>query len=83
MGKCNQLQDQFKFFKIIFNETMKPRAANPSLNPHMHKMGPWGAKNYIFGNHFYSKNGRKLRFHVFLHFTARKHMISAFYLKWT
>ena len=39
------------------------------LNPHMHKMGPRGLKNYIFGDHF-------------LHFNGRKHMISSFYLKW-
>ena len=31
---------------------------------------------------FHSKKSRKLRFHVFLHFIARKHMISSFYLKW-
>ena len=24
------------------------------FNPHMHKMDPRGAKNYIFGNRFYS-----------------------------
>ena len=45
-------------------------------------MGPQRPKNYIFGDHFYSKNARKLRFHVFLHFNARKYMISSFYLKW-
>ena len=53
------------------------------LNPHMHKIGAQGPKHYIFGDQFYSKNARKLRFHVFLHFNARKHMISSFYLKWT
>ena len=61
--------------------------ANPQppllLNPHMHKMGSRGPKHFIFGDHFYSKNARKLRFHVFLHFNARKHIISLFYLKWT
>ena len=54
-----------------------------ALNPHLHKMGPQGPKHYIFGDHFYSKNARKLKFHVFLHFNSRKHMISSFYLKWT
>ena len=49
----------------------------------MLKMGQRGPKNYIFGDHFYSKNSKKLRFHVFLHINARKHMISSFYLKWT
>ena len=51
--------------------------------PHMHKMGLRGHKHCIFGNQFYSKNARKLRFYVLLHFHARKHMISSFYLKWT
>ena len=35
-------------------------------------MDPRGPKHYIFGDHFYSKNARKLRFHVFLHFDAGK-----------
>ena len=46
-------------------------------------LGPQGPKRYIFGYHIYSKNARKLRFHVFLLFDARKYMISTFYLKWT
>ena len=48
-------------------------------------MGPQGPKHYIFGDLFYSKNARKLKFHfsLFFHFNARKHMISPFYLKWT
>ena len=41
----------------------------------MHKMGPRGPKHYIFGNHFCSKDARKLRFYVFLHVNARKHDI--------
>ena len=36
----------------------------------MHKMGPWGPKDYILGNQ--SKNARKIRFHVFLNFHGRK-----------
>ena len=52
------------------------------IKPHMHKMGPPGSKNCIFGDHFYSKKARKLRFHLSLHFNTRKHMISSFYLKW-
>ena len=52
------------------------------FNPHMHKMGPRRRKHYIFGNQFYSKNARRLRFQVFIHFNARKHMLSSFYLKW-
>ena len=43
----------------------------------MPKMGPWGPKCYIFGHQFYSKNRRQLRFHVFLHYNAKKHMISS------
>ena len=46
-------------------------------------LDPQGPKQYIFGDHFYSKNAKKLRFHVFLLFHARKHMTSSFYLKWT
>ena len=46
-------------------------------------LGPQGPKQYIFGDHFYSKNAKKLRFHVFLLFHVRKHMTSSFYLKWT
>ena len=44
----------------------------------MHKMGPQRHKDYLFVDHFYSKNAWKLKFHVFLHFNARKHMISSF-----
>ena len=39
----------------------------------MHKMGPRGPKQYIFCDHFDPKNAKKLRFHVFFHFNARKH----------
>ena len=46
-------------------------------------LGSHGPKHYIFDDHFYTKNARKLKFHVFLLFYARKHMISSFYLKWT
>ena len=53
------------------------------FNPHMRKMGPWGSKHCTFGNQFYSKNSRKLRFYILLHFNARKHIISLYYLKWT
>ena len=53
-----------------------------SFNPHVHKMGPRRSKHYIFGDHFYSKNSRKLRLHLFLHFNAKNNTISSFYLKW-
>ena len=45
--------------------------------------GPQRPKQYLFGDYFYSKNARKLRFHVFLLFEARKNMMPSFYLKWT
>ena len=53
------------------------------FNTLMHKMGPQGLRHYIFGDHFYSKNARSLKFHVFLHFKVEKHMISSFYLQYT
>ena len=73
--------------KILQDSVVKPiifttKEMTFSVNPHIYKMGPRGPKHFIFGDHFYSKNARKLRFHVFLHFNARKH-ISLFYLKWT
>ena len=37
------------------------------------KFGPQWSKHYIFGNYFYLKNARNLRFHVFFLFHARKH----------
>ena len=46
-------------------------------------LGPQRPKHHIFGNHIYSKNARKLKFHVFLPFYARKYMILSSYLKWT
>ena len=48
-----------------------------------HCQNSLGPKHYIFGSHFYSKNARKLKFHVFVLFYARKHMILSFYLEWT
>ena len=53
-----------------------------NINPHMHKIGPQGHKYYISGDHLYSKNARKLKFHVFLRFNARNPMMSSLYLKW-
>ena len=46
------------------------------------KWVPADPSTHIFGDQFYSKNARKLKFHVFLHFNAREHMILSFYLKW-
>ena len=36
-------------------------------------------KHYIFGDDFCSKNARRLRFYVFLHFNARKHVMLSLY----
>ena len=47
------------------------------------KKGHRNCKRHIFGEHFYSENARKLRFHVFLLFHARKHMMPSFYLTWS
>ena len=67
-----------EFFSLLDNKFL-----NTTLfNPHMLKMGLRGPKHFLFGDHFYSKNARKPRFHVFLHLSARKH-ISLFHLKWT
>ena len=75
---------KLKAFFIIFpglsvaRNCLRPETAPLTIlaiNPHMHKMGPRGPKHYIFGDQFYSKNARMLRFHEFLHFYARKHMI--------
>ena len=53
------------------------------LNPHIYKMGFGVPKHYFSTNRFYGKNPRKLSFYVFLHYNARKHLISSFYLKRT
>ena len=77
---------------IVYNQLIYSSINNSSKyamqhriipNRHINKMDPEPLQHYIFGNHFYSKNARKLRFHVFLHFNARKHMTLLFYLKWT
>ena len=39
------------------------------FDPLIQEIGP---KLYIFGNQFYLKNARKLRFNIFLHFHVRK-----------
>ena len=86
--QCEKYSKTFcKIFgrKNIQNQNNTKRFSNPEdiFNPHMHKIGPWGPKHYIFGDNISSKNDRKIKFYVFLHFTARKHMILTFYLKWT
>ena len=91
----NNVLTSFCFKKYLFREKsdkgraqyerslVKHKNSLGDVYTHMHKMSPRGPKHYIFGNNFYSKNFRKLIFHVFLHFNARKHMRSSFYLKWT
>ena len=63
---CNSLVQKICMF--LQKETSHCRSSSA--------LGPRGPKHYIFGNQFYSKNAKKLRFHVFLHFHARKHMLS-------
>ena len=71
--KCNSLVQKICMF--LQKETSHWQS---SLALH-----PQVPKHYIFGDHFYSKNSIKLKFHAFLLFHAKKHMISSFYLKWT
>ena len=56
---------------------------NVSFKPHVPKMGPQGPKYNNFWDQFYPENARKFRFHVFLHFHTKKHMIWWYYLKWS
>ena len=63
---CNSLDQKMGMF--LQKETSHCRNS-PAL-------GPRGPKDYIFGDQLYSKNAKKLRFHVFLHFHARNDMLS-------
>ena len=67
--EINSFADILKYFGKVFC------VCYYSFNLHIHRMGPWGPKQYIFGDHFKSKNARKLRFHELLHFYAGKHII--------
>ena len=71
--KCNSLFEKICLF--LQKETL--HCKNSSA------LAPQEPKQYIFGDHVYLKNAKKLRFHVFLLFHVRKHMTSSFYLKWT
>ena len=79
-NKINNVHE--KALRIVYSDD-KSTFQELLDNPHMHKMCPRRPKHHIFDKQFYSKNARRLRFHVFLHFKARKLMISSFYLKWT
>ena len=83
--KCSKTFCKIFGRQNVENQNNTKHFSNPEdiFNPHTPKMDPWGPKHYIFGNHFSLKNARKLRFHVFLHFTAKNHMIFSFHLKWT
>ena len=70
--KCNSLVE--KMCNFLQKETSHYQSSLALV--------PQGPRHYIFGDHFYLKNVRKLKFHVFLLFYVRKHMISLFYLKW-
>ena len=63
--KCNSLVQ--KICMLIQKET--------SHYQNSLALDPQGLKYYIFGDHFYSKNARMLKFHIFLLLYARKHMI--------
>ena len=71
--KCNTLVQKICMF--LQKET--------SCRKSSFALGPQWLERYIFGDQFYVKNTRKLRFHAFPLFHARKHVISSFYLKWT
>ena len=71
--KCNSLVQKIFCFSEKRHHIVKTALA----------LGPQGPKQYIFGDHFYSKNAKKLRFHAFFLFHVRKNMVSSFYLKWT
>ena len=60
--KCNTLVQKICMF--LQKET--------SCRKSSFALGPQGPERYIFGDHFYVKNTRKLRFHAFPLFHARK-----------
>ena len=72
---------KFAIIKIRAYDIAHDEIAMSPLTLILHKIDPRGFQHYIFGDYFYSKKAGKLRFPVFLHFNARKHMISSFYLK--
>ena len=79
------LQIGVKFAKLDSTKLMPEKLITVKtncLNPHMNKTVSRGPKHSISGNQFYSKNPRKLSFHIYFHFYAKKH-ISWFYMKWT
>ena len=50
---------------------------------YMDKIGPLKPKHYVSGYQFYSKNVRKLRFHIFFHVHFKNYIKLLFYIKWT
>ena len=69
--KCNSLVQKIR---LLFQKETSHRKNSLVLDPQVRKQ-------YIFGDHIYSKSAKKLGFHVFLLFHVRKHMTSLFYLK--
>ena len=67
---------------LFFNKVAGLRPAT-LLNLICIKWLPGDPSTIFLATIFTSKNARKLRFHVFLHFSTRTHMILSFYLKWT
>ena len=62
--KCSKTFCKIFGRQNVENQNNTKHFSNPEdiFNPHTPKMDPWGPKHYIFGNHFSSKNARKLRF---------------------
>ena len=76
-------KDFFSKYDQIRSFTEEIRCGKLHFLCSVHVMDPWRSRNCVFGEQSYSKNARKLRFHVFLPFYDGKHMIPWFYLKWT
>ena len=65
--------------KLVYNLTRKTLKSNSLGSEYLYvssksdiTLSP-GPKYFIFGDQFYMKNAKNLRFHAFLHFHARKY----------
>ena len=67
----NQNKNEYRYINICMFLQKETSYCRDSL-----VLGPWTHKHYIFGYQFYMKNVRKLWLHEFIHFHARKRMIS-------
>ena len=66
MNKLLSLSLWLSFFSLSINFLSVLLLVINVINPHVHEKGPRGRKYFIFGDRFYSKNTRKLRFYTFL-----------------